>query len=105
MRWLKEKVTFGVTMPVSFSGYVLRPRKKTLPWDESRYGPCNRNRQTIFMKKAHRGLIDGYKRHQQADKGFYKFILDSGRFKRMQTDFRIRLNPFSSVCIYESVDL
>lgn len=67
MRRLKEKVTVGVTMPVSFSGYVLRPRKKTLPWDESRYGLRNRNRQTIFIEKAHRGLIDGYKRHQKAD--------------------------------------
>jgi hypothetical protein len=45
------KATLAVTKPVSFSGYVLRPKNKTLPLDECRYGPRNRNRQTIFTRR------------------------------------------------------
>jgi len=91
MRRLKEKVT-GATMPVSFSGYVLRPRKKTLPWNDGRYGL--RNRQTIFIKKAHRRLIEGYK-------GLNKFTrLDLF----LSASIFIHSHPRSSVFANESVD-
>ncbi len=57
-----------LTGSVSFSGYVFRSGTKTLPWDDSRYGPRNRNRYTVLMGKLREGrrrLREGYKRLNQ----------------------------------------